>query len=403
MEKVSNYRDVSIPKEWDRKGLPSWTYKSKQLLEIEKESLFFNHWQLICHQSDLSSIGDFLTFDLCNERILIIRDNENIIRAFYNLCRHRGSRVMANEKGNCTAIVCPFHGWVYNLDGTLRGASQPKSFPKFNKKDFGLKKIECEIWNGLVFIRLNKGPQKSVKSLMSPFSEELGNYKIDKMVPTDGIWTQRTEVNWKSVRDVDNEGYHVPMAHPSLQDLYGKNYFDEPFVNGISKTHASFSGKTARNWSVKNYKRFSSPASHLPDKYKNSWNYFGIFPNAVIAVTPETVQFYQEFPISTDLTLLRGSIYRHKNETRQQRVARYLSNRIDNHTVAEDVQLTIWSNESMNSKSFEGFYLSDLEYGVKSHHDHMRRQIPILKIEKQPDEHLMYKLNKQMLENISLK
>ena len=403
MEKVSNFRDVSIPKEWDRKGLPSWTYKSKQLLEIEKESLFFNHWQLICHQSDLSSIGDFLTFDLCNERILIIRDNENIIRAFYNLCRHRGSRVMANEKGNCTAIVCPFHGWVYNLNGSLRGASKPKSFPKFNKKDFGLKKIECEIWNGLVFIRLNKGPQKSVKSLMTPFSEELGNYKIDKMVPTDGIWTQRTEVNWKSVRDVDNEGYHVPMAHPSLQDLYGKNYFDEPFVNGISKTHASFSGKTARNWSVKNYKRFSSPASHLPDKYKNSWNYFGIFPNAVIAVTPETVQFYQEFPISTDLTLLRGSIYRHKNETRQQRVARYLSNRIDNHTVAEDVQLTIWSNESMNSKSFEGFYLSDLEYGVKSHHDHMRRQIPILKIEKQPDEHLMYKLNKQMLENISLK
>ena len=356
MEKVSNFRDVSIPKEWDRKGLPSWTYKSKELLEIEKESLFFNHWQLICHQSDLSSVGDFLTFDLCNERILIIRDNENIIRAFYNLCRHRGSRVMANEKGNCTAIVCPFHGWVYNLDGTLRGASQPKSFPKFSKNDFGLKKIECEIWNGFIFIRLNKGPQKSVKSLMSPFSEELGNYKIDKMVPTDGIWTQRTEVNWKSVRDVDNEGYHVPMAHPSLQDLYGKNYFDEPFVNGISKTHASFSGKTARNWSVKNYKRFSSPASHLPDKYKNSWNYFGIFPNAVIAVTPETVQFYQEFPISTDLTLLRGSIYRHKNETRQQRVARYLSNRIDNHTVAEDVQLTIWSNESMNSKSFEGFF-----------------------------------------------
>ena len=310
---------------------------------------------------------------------------------------------MANEKGNCTAIVCPFHGWVYNLDGTLRGASQPKSFPRFNKKDFGLKKIECEIWNGFVFVRLQKGPQPEVKTLMLPFSEELGNYKIENMVPTDSIWIQKTEVNWKSVRDVDNEGYHVPMAHPSLQDLYGKNYFDEPFVNGTSKTHASFSGKTARNWSVKNYKKLSTPAAHLPDKYKNSWNYFGIFPNAVIAVTPETVQFYQEFPISTNLTLLRGGIYRHKNETRQQRIARYLSNRIDNHTVAEDVQLTIWSNESMNSKSFEGFYLSDLEYGVKSHHDHMRKQIPILKIEKKPDEHLIYKLNKEMLLNTDLK
>ena len=102
--------------------------------------------------------------------------------------------------------------------------------------------------------------------------------------------------------------------------------------------------------------------------------------------------------ISTDLTLLRGSIYRHKNETRQQRVARYLSNRIDNHTVAEDVQLTIWSNESMNSKSLRFIYLI-LNTG-KSHHDHMRKQIPILKIEKQPDEHLIYKLNKEMLENI---
>ena len=76
--------------------------------------------------------------------------------------------------------MCPFHGWVYNLDGTLRGASQPKSFPRFNKNDFGLKKSESEIWNGFIFIRLNKGPQKSVKSLMSPFSEELGNYKIEK-------------------------------------------------------------------------------------------------------------------------------------------------------------------------------------------------------------------------------
>ena len=101
------------------------------------------------------------------------------------------------------------------------------------------------------------------------------------------------------------------MAHPSLQDRMGK-LFDEP-VNGISKTHASFSGKTARNWSVKITNSF-----HLFHIYQTNiklWNYFGIFPNAVIAVTPETVQFYQEFPISTDLTLLRGSIYRHKNET----------------------------------------------------------------------------------------
>ena len=227
---------------------------------------------------------------------------------------------------------------MYNLDGSLRGVSKPSSFPSIDKKKFGLKKIECEIWKGFVFIRLNKGPQPSVKNLMSPFSEELAFYKIDEMVPSDKIWSQFSEVNWKSVRDVDNEGYHVPMAHPSLQDLYGKDYYDEPFVNGTSKTHASFSGQNGRNWSVRNYKKFTSPAAHIPKNLHKSWNYYGIFPNCVIAVTPEIVQFYQEFPISTHKTLLRGGIYRHKIESREQRVARYLGNRIDNHAIDEDVQ-----------------------------------------------------------------
>ena len=389
-------RNLAIPENWDRRGLPSWTYHNEYLLKIEEEELFHKHWQLICHQSDISGIGDFITFDICKERILIVRDKDKKINAFFNLCRHRGSRVIPDKEGSCSAIVCPFHGWVYNLDGSLRGVSKPSSFPSLDKKKFGLKKVECEVWKGFVFIRLSKGPQPCVKTLMSPFSKELSYYKIEEMIPSNKIWSQYSEVNWKSVRDVDNEGYHVPMAHPSLQDLYGKNYFDEPFVNGICKTHASFSGKDGRNWSVKNYKKFTSPAPHLPKFLHKSWNYFGLFPNAVIAVTPESVQFYQEFPISTNKTLLRGGIYRHKKENRQQRVARYLSNRIDNHTVDEDIQLTIWSNESMQSKAFDGFYLSDLEYGVRSHHDHLRKIIPILNSKKEPKGDSIFELNKKM-------
>ena len=117
----------------------------------------------------------------------------------------------------------------------------------------------------------------------------------------------------------------------------------------------------------------------------------------MIAVTPEIVQFYQEFPISTHKTLLRGGIYRHKIESREQRVARYLGNRIDNHAIDEDVQLTIWSNESMDSKAFEDFYLSDLEYGVKSHHDHLRKIIPILNSLKEPKDNSIFELNKKMM------
>ena len=93
---------------------------------------------------------------------------------------------------------------------------------------------------------------------------------------------------------------------------------------------------------------------------------------------------------------MRGAIYRHKKENRKQKLARYLSNRIDQHAIDEDVQLTIWSNEAMEAKSFEGFFLSDLEYGIKSHHDHLRKIIPILSLDKEPDTNTVYNLNKEM-------
>ena len=401
MDEIKVERDISVPKEWDRKGLPSWSYFSPSLLELEKEYVFYNHWQIICHTSDIVKKGDFITFDICSERILVIRDNQGKVRAFNNLCRHRGSRVVVDEKGRCDALVCPFHGWVYNLDGSLRGPAKPKSFNKIDKKEFGLKKLDCEVWNGLVFVRLSKGSQPSVKTLMEPFSEELSHYKMDDMLPTNGIWTQKSPVNWKSVRDVDNEGYHVAMAHPSLQDLYGKTYFDEPFVNGTSRTHATFNESGGRSWSVRNYKKISQPYFSLPEKLHKAWIYYGIFPNAVIAVTPESMQFYQEFPISTKKTMLRGATYKYKNETRSQKLARFLGSRIDQDTIDEDVKLTIWSNESMSSKAFDGFYLSDLEYGIKSHHDHLRRLLPILNMETKPKEKKISKINKKLLSKIT--
>ena len=388
-------RDVSVPKIWDRKGLPGWTYHSPKLLDLEKELVFLSSWQLICHISDVKNKGDFLTFDFCNERILILKDDKNNIQAFNNLCRHRGSRVVAETNGNCKALVCPFHGWVYNLDGTLRGVAKPNLFPKINKHDFGLKKIEFEIWNGFIFIRVKQGSQPSIKELMSPFEEDLSNYNIENMIPTEGFWTENSPVNWKSIRDVDNEGYHVPMAHPGLQDLYGFSYYDEPYVDGISKSEGVINKTSGRSWSVRNYKKFSNPQKHLSEKLKNKWNYYGVFPNFVIATTPEIVQFYQEFPISVNKSLLRGAIYRHKVETRSQKAARYLAYRIDQDTIAEDIQLTMWSNEAMASKSFEGFYLSDQEYGIKTHHDHLRKILPVLNLDEEPKEDEIEYLNKK--------
>ena len=186
------------------------------------------------------------------------------------------------------------------------------------------------------------------------------------------------------MRDVDNEGYHVAMAHPALQDLYGATYFDEPFVNGVSRSYATYNPHAGRRWSVKKYIDIAPDQPHLPESLRRAWLYYGIFPNMVIAVTPETVQFYQEFPLSTSETLLRGAIYRYRDESREQAAARYLAFRIDRDTMAEDVQLSVWSNESMLSDAFSGFYLSDLKYGVRTHHDHLRALIPVSGLLRRP-------------------
>jgi carnitine monooxygenase subunit len=390
-------RNISVPNDWDRRGLPGWCYHSDALLELEKQHVFREHWQIACHVSDVPEAGNYITMDVVGERALILRDQDGTLRGFHNICRHRGSRVVADNKGTCrNALVCPFHGWVYNLDGTLRGAARPRSFPPLDKQEFGLLPLDLEVWMGFVFIRFAPGPQASVAELMQPFAAELGEYRTEEMVAAGDLWTQASPVNWKSVRDVDNEGYHVAMAHPALQDLYGSTYYDEPFVNGLCRSFATYNPHAGRRWSVRNYVNIAPEAAHLPEHLRKAWIYYGIFANAVIAVTPEAVQFYQEFPLSTGETLLRGGIYRHRDETRQQRVARYLAHRIDRDTQAEDVQLTIWSNESMTSKAFSGFYLSDLEYGVRTHHDHLRAILPVMNLLQAPDERTMAEANDRL-------
>ena len=390
-------RNIAVPADWDRRGLPGWCYHSPALLELEKEQLFKTHWQIACHVSDVADVGSYLCFDMCGERAIILRGKDQQVRAFHNICRHRGSRLVVEDRGTCpNALICPFHGWVYNLDGSLRGAARPETFPDMDKEAFGLAPIETEIWHGFVFVRFNPGPQPSVAELLAPFEAEAAGYNMAGHVPTDGIWTQETPVNWKSVRDVDNEGYHVALAHPALQDLYGSTYADEPYVDGISRADGQFTPTKGRRWAVRNYKKFTKPQPDLPPEQHKTWVYWGIFPNGVLAATPETVLFYQEFPTSVGTTVVRSATYGHAQEDRQQRAARYLAARIDRETTVEDVQLTIWSNEAMASKSFEGFYLSDLEYGVRTYHDHLRRTLPVYTLDDAPREEDVARLNETM-------
>jgi phenylpropionate dioxygenase-like ring-hydroxylating dioxygenase large terminal subunit len=378
---------VSVPNDWDRQGLPAWAYHSKALFALEREKLFLTHWQVVGHVSNLPNPGDWLTYDILGERAMVMRGKDGVVRAFHNLCRHRGARVVDGESGHCKgAIVCPFHGWVYNLDGTLRGAAQPTSFGEMKREDFGLKPIELQTFHGFLFIRFASGPQPDIATLFAPFDADFAAYGLQDVVP----------VNWKSVRDVDNEGYHVALAHPGLQDLYGRTYRDHYLENGLSMSIGWFGDVPGKLWSVRHYAKISPPRPDLPKHLQRAWTYYGLFPNQVFSMTPEGVQFYHDIPINEGVTRLTGKAYRWPNETREQRLARYLAYRIDRDTSVEDQQLSIWSNESMRSDAFEGFHLSDLEYGLRRHHDGLRSLLPVLTLAKAPPEDRIAALNEEM-------
>jgi phenylpropionate dioxygenase-like ring-hydroxylating dioxygenase large terminal subunit len=387
-----------VPADWDRRGLPGWTYHSPALFDLEREHVFLRTWQVAGHVNDLPAPGDWLTFDLLGERAMVVRGRDGVVRAFHNLCRHRGARVVDGDSGNCKgALVCPFHGWVYNLDGTLRGPARPETFGEMDRDRFGLKPIEMEIWQGFLFLRLLPGLQPAVADMLAPYTADFEGFRARGLVPVAAPdWSTTLPVNWKSVRDVDNEGYHVAIAHPGLQDLYGRSYRDLVYENGLAASFAEYGDQPGRLWSVRQYVKLSPLQDWLPERLRRAWNYYGVFPNAVFVFTPESVQYYQDIPLSPGQTKLTGRIYRQPGEDRQQRLARYLATRIDRETSAEDQQLSIWSNESMKSSAFDDFHLSDLEFGLRNHHDQLRGILPVMTLRQAPPEDQIAIINDQM-------
>ena len=192
---------------------------------------------------------------------------------------------------------------------------------------------------GFIFFRFRSGPQPSVAELLKPIEAEIAHYRVAEMVPSGASGPQKTPVNWKSVRDVDNEGYHVAMAHPALQDLYGATYFDEPFVNGVSRSFATYNPHAGRRWSVKNYVKIAPDPAHLPEKLQKAWLYYGIFPNMVIAVMPERCSSTRSSRCRRRRRCCAAPSTATRKKAASRRAARYLAYRIDRETMAEDVQL----------------------------------------------------------------
>ncbi|QBE69395.1 Benzoate 1 2-dioxygenase [Synechococcus sp. WH 8101] len=371
---------------WNRDGLPAWSYRSASLLDAEKEKVFLNHWHVVGHVNDLKQPGDWLSFDLLGERALVMRGQDGVIRSFHNTCRHRGSRLVEGDQGHCRgAIMCPFHAWVYTLEGDLKKVSQPEKFPDLDSNTWALKPLELEIWRGFLFLRFEPGPQSSIAEMMARHEDELSVYPLESLEPTDGLYTSPiTPVNWKAMVDVDNECYHCPTAHPGLTDLYGRRYEEGPWINGTHRIRGPFNENPSRRELNQRYREL---VEQHPDPFRSipqAWLYIGLFPVSVLVFYPESAGFYRSIPLDVQTSVMTGATYKYDGESESMTFARKTSTAIDAEVMLEDKHVCELHYQATASKYWDHGLLGDSEKALREHHDMLRQLIPELNNPKSP-------------------
>ncbi|MBI29077.1 MAG: (2Fe-2S)-binding protein [Pelagibacteraceae bacterium] len=195
-------------------------YTDPDIFEIDLNTFFLNHWIFIGHISRIPNIGDYFLFETGNESVIVIRGTNNQIYAHHNVCRHRGSRICVENNGNKKVLVCPYHAWSYNIDGSIKSARlMPENF---NKDEWGLHKCNLRVYEGLIFINFSDHPD-DFNEFIKPTSlfielHDLSNAKIAhrEVYPTYG--------NWKLTLDNFHECYHCQPSHPEYCQVHDAEY-----------------------------------------------------------------------------------------------------------------------------------------------------------------------------------
>ncbi len=191
-------------------------YWSREFWQKEWDHVWTKTWQIAGVKAQIKKPGDYITANLGTETILCVMGDDQQIRAFYNVCQHRGMLLMAEEQGHAKRLVCPYHGWAFNTRGELKAVPDEADFPQGSpcgKKN--LVEIPCESWAG--FIWYNMDPDcTSLRSYMHPIADMIDTYPMDDMVRTHWV-TLEANFNWKLIQDNFNESYHVPFVHPQTK------------------------------------------------------------------------------------------------------------------------------------------------------------------------------------------
>ena len=367
------------------RALPAWVYSHPKLGALEIERVLMPSWQIVCHVNSIPRPGDYETLDLGSESVFVVRDKDGSIKAFHNVCRHRGARLL-DGAGTCAAtITCPYHGWSYRHDGGLVGVPLRDTFPGLDRAEHGLRPVRVDTALGFVFVCLAGDPPPIAKT-WGKLAEELAPYRFEDMVPLAPISTDVWNVDWKIAMDNYLESYHVPIGHPGLYRMFTPDYEDQAQVPGVARGVSWMREQPSSRWSERLYQTIiGEAAGHLPDALRRCWRFYSALPNLGIDVFPDQMDFFQLLPGGPGKCIVRGATFGLPDASPALRAARFLSNRINTQVNNEDKWLCARVQRGLASSSYRPGPLSRLEGYMYEFHNLLRERIPEFRLANAPE------------------
>lgn len=282
------------------KTLPRRYYADAGIFVQEMERIFLQRWLCVGREDRIPGPGDYFVQEIGGESIIVLRDKQNKFRAYYNVCRHRGTRICEEHTGRFSeTIQCPYHAWTYGIDGNLRAAPSSEGIENFNLADWPLHKVAVERWEGFLFISLAETPEpfaEAFADLIGRFSRyNLPSLKVARIVEYD------VRSNWKLLVQNYSECYHCGPIHPALAKLTpptsGENDLIEgPFLGGfmVINEHAGSLTMSGRACGL--------PVGDLPPEDMDRVYYYSIFPNMLLSLHPDYVMFHTLWPTDAGRT-----------------------------------------------------------------------------------------------------
>ena len=333
-------------------ALPAPYYVNQEMNTVDQQAVFNKHWQYVCHHSQIADLGDFVVSVLGQLPIIFVRTEQGI-RGYHNVCRHRAGPLAQCSGKGAKQLRCKYHGWTYNLDGSLRTATEMKDVEDFDISSIRLPELLVREWQGLVFAAVEDAPDfeeyvEGIAERLSTNPNVLSELKFHQHLSYD------IDCNWKTYVDNYLEGYHVPHIHPELNKLLDyRSYITE-----------------TKRWHSMQF----SPLESGDELYGSGEAlYYFMYPSSMLNILPGRLQTNRVLPLPNNRCRVEFDFFYTESHGDNDDARRVRDLSFSDVVQEEDVQICTDVQKGLNSGSYHAGRLNPLRENALHHFQELLR------------------------------